>query len=212
MNKKRTGGGSFWYIVCGVSLPFILAQASYFPCNSFWAGEAIKIYYISCFLLHFVVRAIRRFWGFIKSKISLRTILKTIWTEVWICVIAIIYWTFCIGLVYFNPVCASDPFDTVSKGSGPRNSVIRRVKECELLRSKGNTSPSFRGWEGESYKLLPEDGDCNGDINNRITAESKDTEDLPTYSFNVKTRKRSCFHDGPYENYAGCSARRDGEW
>ena len=87
------------------------------------------------------------------------------------------------------------------------------VKQCFLKESEGELDPKFMKFpDYDHYTLIPADGDCGGDENNLITAQSKNTEKFPTYSYNVETGVKSCTHDGPNEELHSCSARRNGEW
>ena len=99
-----------------------------------------------------------------------------------------------------------------AKSAAASNKVEAIAKECLERVSNKDLVSTFVDVELSDYKLYPLDGNCNGDENNLIKAKSSNTKKYPTYSYNVKTGKKSCSHDGPNEELYGCSARRDGEW
>ena len=99
-----------------------------------------------------------------------------------------------------------------AKSAAASNSVETIAKLCLELVSKNDLASTFSDVELSDYELYPLDRNCNGDENNLIKAKSKNTKKYPTYSYNVKTGKKSCSHDGPNEELHGCSARRDGRW
>ena len=103
------------------------------------------------------------------------------------------------------------------KGNHPSdaagNIVATYAKECAVKKAQGELDPKFTKIKGLNYyTFTPVDTDCDGDENNLITAQSKNTEKFPTYSYNVKTGEKTCSHNGPNEELYGCSARSNGEW
>ena len=113
------------------------------------------------------------------------------------------------------PFIAIPQFTEISKkarSAAASNTVEAIAKECLERVSNKELVSKFLDVELQSYKLYPLDGNCNGDENNLIKAKSNNTKKYPTYSYNVKTGKKSCSHDGSNEELHGCSARRNGEW
>ena len=99
-----------------------------------------------------------------------------------------------------------------ARSAGASNTVEAIAKECLESVSNKELVSKFLDVELQSYKLYPLDGNCNGDENNLIKAKSNNTKKYTTYSYNVKTGKKVCLHDGESEELYGCSARRNGEW
>ena len=62
------------------------------------------------------------------------------------------------------------------------------------------------------YKFYPQDGDCNGDLNNLLSTISDKPTRHPSFFYNVGKGQKSCLHEGPTGSLYGCSARRDGKW
>ena len=113
------------------------------------------------------------------------------------------------------PFIAIPEFIKISKkarSAAASNTVEAIAKECLERVSNKELVSKFLDVELQSYKLYPLDGNCNGNESNLIKAESENTEEYPTYSYNVKTGAKTCSHDGPNEELHGCSARRKGEW
>ena len=118
-------------------------------------------------------------------------------------------------IVLMLPFIAIPQFTEISKkarSAAASKTVEAIAKECLERVSNKDLVSTFVDVELSDYKLYPLDGNCNGDENNLIKAKSNNTKKYPTYSYNVKTGKKSCSHDGPIEELFGCSARRDGEW
>ena len=195
--------GTFIYFLGGISFPLIFVGAFYYPCEPELANKAFINYFLLCLLVHFVVRAVPRLLGSASAKPDIY--LESSGKELLLLVGVFIYWWICYGLMYFNPVC-------VETSIAP-NTLPQLAKECAVKKANGELDPKFYKIEDSNYyTFLPEDGDCDGDENNLITAQSKSTEKFPTYSYNVKTGVKTCSHDGPKEELHGCSARRNGEW
>ena len=104
----------------------------------------------------------------------------------------------------------------VKVSSAATNTVAQIAKECAVKEAQGELDPKFnKNFDRRifnHYTFLPADRNCNGDENNSITAQSKNIEKFPTYSYNVKTGVKTCSHDGPKEELFHCNARRNGEW
>ena len=200
-NKLNTFG-TFIYFLGGISFPLIFVPAFYYPCEPELANKASINYFLLCLLVHFVVRAVPRLLGSASAKPDIY--LESSWKELLLLVGVFIYWGLCYGLMYFNPVCV-ESIDT--------NTVAEIAKECAVKKAIGELDPKFNKIEDSNYyTFIPADGDCDGDENNLITAQSKKTEKFPTYSYNVETGVKSCSHDGQNKQLKACSARRNGKW
>jgi len=92
------------------------------------------------------------------------------------------------------------------------NIIANLAKECAVKKANGERNPKFGRPSLTRYEITPANGDCNGDENNLITAQSIKTTKYPNYSYNVETGEKTCSHDGPSEQLHGCSARKNGEW
>ena len=79
------------------------------------------------------------------------------------------------------------------KAATASNRLATFAKECAVKKAQGELDPKFI--KVDDYTFLPVDTDCDGDENNLITAQSKNTEKFPTYSYNVETGVKSCSHD-----------------
>ena len=118
-------------------------------------------------------------------------------------------------IVLMLPFIAIPEFIKISskaRSAGASNTVEAIAKECLERVSRKDLVSTFLQVELQGYKLYPFDGNCNGDEDNLIKAESENTEKNPTYSYNVQTGVKSCSHDGPNEELHGCSTRRNGKW
>ena len=93
------------------------------------------------------------------------------------------------------------------------NSIYIIVKECTLKNTNNEVNPTFNVPElDHPYKFYPQDGDCNGDLDNLLSAISDKPTRHPSFFYNLVTRQKSCSHEGPTGSLYGCSARRDGKW
>ena len=93
------------------------------------------------------------------------------------------------------------------------NSIYSIAKECAIKNANNEINPTFNVPElDHPYKFYPQDGDCNGDLNNLLSAISDKPTRHPSFFFNMVTGQKSCLHEGPTGSLYGCSARRDGEW
>ena len=100
-----------------------------------------------------------------------------------------------------------------ANSAAARNTLSTIAKECLEAFSKKDLTYSFpKNPKLTGYKLLPSDGNCKGDENNFIEAESENTKKNPTYSYNTLTGEKTCSHDGQNDELNGCSAKRKGEW
>ena len=120
-------------------------------------------------------------------------------------------------IVLMLPFIAIPQFTEISKkarSAAASKTVEAIAKECLVRVSNKDdlVSTLLLDVELSGYKLYPLDGNCNGDENNSIKAISNNTKKYPTYSYNVKTGKKVCSHNGPNEELHGCSTRRNGKW
>ena len=118
-------------------------------------------------------------------------------------------------IVLMLPFFAIPEFNKISrkaKSAAASNSIETITKLCLEIVPQNDLASTFSDIELSDYELYLLNGNCNGDENNLIKAKSKNTKKYPTYSYNVKTGKKSCSHDGPNEELHGCSAKRNGEW
>ena len=92
------------------------------------------------------------------------------------------------------------------------NLLATIAKECAVKKADGEINPTFGIPEVKHYIFSPENGDCNGDPNNLLSAISKKPSKYPSFFYNVVTGQKSCLHKGPTGSLLGCSARKDGEW
>ena len=99
------------------------------------------------------------------------------------------------------------------RGSGlAMNSIAFIAKECAIKNNNNEINPTFNVPELDHHKFYPQDGDCNGDLNNLLSAISEKPTRHPSFFYNVVTGQKSCLHEGPTGSLNGCSARRDGKW
>ena len=92
------------------------------------------------------------------------------------------------------------------------NSILIIAKECAIKNTNNEINPTFNIPELDHHKFYPQDGDCNGDLNNLLSAISEKPTRHPSFFYNVVTGQKSCLHEGPTGSLNGCSARRDGKW
>ena len=92
------------------------------------------------------------------------------------------------------------------------NSIAIIAKECAIKNTNNEINPTFNVPELDHHKFYPQDGDCNGDLNNLLSAISEKPTRHPSFFYNVVTGQKSCLHEGPTGSLNGCSARRDGKW
>ena len=92
------------------------------------------------------------------------------------------------------------------------NTIATIAKECVVKKTNREINPTFDVPTLDNYTFKPENGNCDGDENNLLTAKSQRLKKFPTFSYNVKTRERTCSHEGPTGELNGCSSRRNGEW
>ena len=92
------------------------------------------------------------------------------------------------------------------------NSLAIIAKECAIKNTNNEINPTFNVPELDHHKFYPQDGVCNGDLNNLLSAISEKPTKHPSFFYNVVTGQKSCLHEGPTGSLNGCSARRDGKW
>ena len=92
------------------------------------------------------------------------------------------------------------------------NSIVIIAKECAIKNTNNEINPTFNVPELDHHKFYPQDGVCNGDLNNLLSAISEKPTRHPSFFYNVVTGQKSCLHEGPTGSLNGCSARRDGKW
>ena len=96
--------------------------------------------------------------------------------------------------------------------SRAKSTIYSIVKTCALKEVNGEVNPIFNNPKLNQYLITPSDGNCDGDENNLLTAMSQKPSKYPTYIFNMKTKEKTCTHDGSNEELHGCSAKRRGKW
>ena len=117
-----------------------------------------------------------------------------------------------IALIAYIPPdnCSSNSYK--ARSAAASNTLATIAKECAVKKAVKEIDPKFSKFELENHTITPSDLNCDGDENNLITAQSKNTEKYPTFSYNVETGEKTCSHNGQNEELYGCSARRNGEW
>ena len=93
--------------------------------------------------------------------------------------------------------------------SGGANALATIAKECAQKKADGQINPTFSIQDLDHYFFIPANGDCNGDPNNLLSAISRKPSKYASFSYNVVTRRKTCFHDSPYDLY-GCD--KNGNW
>tara|TARA_B100000212_G_scaffold338358_1_gene314756 strand:- start:143 stop:577 length:435 start_codon:yes stop_codon:yes gene_type:complete len=84
------------------------------------------------------------------------------------------------------------------------------AKECAQKKADGQINPTFNNIPKlDHYTFSPVNGDCNGDQNNLLSAISRKPSKYASFSYNVVTGKKTCFHDSPNDLY-GCD--KNGNW
>ncbi len=119
------------------------------------------------------------------------------------------------GLAFLNFIIIPKDLKSTSdlaKSGTAANAIATIAKECAVKKAVKEIDPKFSKFELENHTITPSDLNCDGDQNNLITAQSKNTEKYPTFSYNVETDEKTCSHNGQNEELYGCSARRNGEW
>ncbi len=99
-----------------------------------------------------------------------------------------------------------------ARSASAMNTIATIAMECAVKKVNGEINSTFDVPKLDKYAFTPTNGDCDGDANNLITAQSKNTEKYPTFSYNVEIGEKTCSHEGPTGPLNGCSARRNGEW
>ncbi len=118
-----------------------------------------------------------------------------------------------IGNCIFSGIAEEMSLTSIAEPTvAPRILIREKAKECALKEASGEVNPIFYVPKLNQYLITPSDGNCDGDENNLITAISKETSKYPTYSYNMKTKEKTCSHDGPNEELHGCSAKSGGKW
>ena len=93
-----------------------------------------------------------------------------------------------------------------------RVAISTIANTCAAREANGGVNPIFEIPKLNQYSITPSDGDCNGDEHNLLTVMSQKPSKYPTYILNMKTKEKTCSHDGPNEELHGCSAKRRGKW
>ncbi len=104
------------------------------------------------------------------------------------------------------------PMDTSTARGIAVRTLDNIVKECTYKKAIKDANPTFVVPVLTNYKFTPINGNCDGDENNLLTAASENQSLVPTFSYNVETGEKTCFHDGRNKKLHGCSARKNGEW
>ena len=127
----------------------------------------------------------------------------------------------------YDPNFESSNVPFISNSTGDENTDIdlesgwakyylfREAKGCKAKELSGVKNPTFSfvdEQEMTSHLFIPEEGNCKGDVNNVITAQSKNLKLWPTYSYNLTTGERLCSHDGQRGDLHGCNGRENGTW
>ena len=104
------------------------------------------------------------------------------------------------------------PQTNKAKAAEAANTLATMAKVCAAKKADGEINPTFSIPELKHYIFSPENGDCNGDPNNLLSATSRKPSKYPSFFYNVVTGQKSCLHKGPTGSLLGCSARKNGEW
>ena len=85
--------------------------------------------------------------------------------------------------------------------------LVRAAKGCKAKELSGVKNPTFSFVDDQmvgKYLFIPEEGNCKGDVNNVITAQSKNLKLWPTYSYNLTTGETLCSQDARIRDIRGC--------
>ncbi len=96
--------------------------------------------------------------------------------------------------------------------SRARVAIATIANTCAAIEANGEVNPILEIPKLNQYLITPSDGNCDGDENNLLTAVSQKPSKYPTYILNMKTKEKTCRHDGPNEELYGCTAKRRGTW
>ena len=191
----------------GISLAVVLSfllKDTFFSTLAFLIGLPLSII-LSAFFSEYLYKSANRFYKNNGGTISLAKLgcIARIWYVVFF--IFGVLWS--CGIAIDQSVEMKDP-----PSSRAKSTIYSIVKTCTLKEVNGEVNPIFNNPKLNQYLITPSDGNCDGDENNLLTAMSQKPSKYPTYIFNMKTKEKTCSHDGPNEELHGCSAKSGGKW
>ena len=93
-----------------------------------------------------------------------------------------------------------------------RDSLPEKVKNIEIKLASLSAPEISQRINQEAYQFFPKDFDCSGTEDGLIIMSSINKNQLPTFSYNILTNGKYCSHEGPTEEYLGCSNKTNGTW
>ena len=114
-------------------------------------------------------------------------------------------------VILYLPTLTIRKFTDTDLAEGNRNRaksyLVRAAKGCKDKELSGVKNPIFSFVDYQmvgEYLFIPEEVNCKGDVNNVITAQSKNLKLWPTYSYNLTTGERLCYQDARIRDIRGC--------
>ena len=96
---------------------------------------------------------------------------------------------------------------------GPLNYLVQLAKECAVNLSDPAESNTFAAINLDGYSSITFAGsykECSS--TGEIIFEFNDLKKYPTFKYNVSKGQKTCFHNGPTDQFLGCSSRKNWEW
>ena len=93
-----------------------------------------------------------------------------------------------------------------------RDSLPEKVKNIEIKLASLSAQEISQRINQEAYQFFPKDFDCSGTEDGLIIMSAINKNQLPTFSYNILTNGKYCSHEGPTEEYLGCSNKINGTW
>ena len=93
-----------------------------------------------------------------------------------------------------------------------RDSLPQKVKNIEIKLASLFAPEISQRINQEAYQFFPKDFACSGTDDGLIIMSALNNNQLPTFSYNILTNGKYCSHEGPTEEYLGCSNKINGTW
>ena len=101
----------------------------------------------------------------------------------------------------------------IQRSTWATTAIANVAKECAIkiannYSDKTFSPPNLAGYS--SFTFAGSTTECA--TSGEIVAKSENNAKYPTFKYNVKTKSRTCFHNGQEERLYQCDARKNGQW
>ena len=93
-----------------------------------------------------------------------------------------------------------------------RDSLPKKLKSSKTELVNLSASEISQEINKEAYQFFPNDFVCSGADDGWVIMSALKKTQLPSFSYNIFTNEKKCSHEGPTEEYLGCSNKINGTW